>query len=428
MARYGARQLSVVLFGTIVGIAAGDHLSVRERPKQTPGDARFREAVDSMQKRDWKAADSAFRSALQAEPRDLGSLLGAADVAMQQSRIAEAAEFLKKAVALAPENGTVHQAWGRYHFSQGKIQDAKIALTKAVRFAPNEAGPLIDLGDLELMGLGNAAQAVAAYQKAVLLNPSHGGAYYALGTALAKTGQIKESEAALRSAVRLSPSNPLPYDALGRLMIGKNDPAGALEAFASAIKIQSSFVPAYLARGDVFASEGQTAKALEEFSRASKAAPTSSAPFLNTGMLHQQSGRWKDAEQAYRKAVELNPREALAFNNLAWMAAEKRIAIDQAETWAKKAIELAPKEAQFRDTLAWVYRAKGEPDKARAILQEAARIDANQADLNYHLGILSQETGKSREALAYFAKVLTSDKNYPQSADVRSRMASLQKR
>lgn len=41
----------------------------------------------------------------------------------------------------------------------------------------------------------------------------------------------------------------------------------------------------------------------------------------------------------------------LAYNNLAWLLAERKIKLDEAVIWAKKAADLAPQLPHVQDTL-----------------------------------------------------------------------------
>ena len=135
-----------------------------------------------------------------------------------------------------------------------------------------------------------------------------------------------------------------------------------------------------------------------------------------------------EAEQGYLTAVRLDPNAAIAYNNLAWLEAERKTRLPEAEAWAKKAVTLAPQVPQFQETLAWVYHAQGQSARAVSILQNLTTTNPQFASAFYRLGIIYAETGKSREAAVYLRKALALEKNEAEAIDIRKRLASPAKR
>jgi Flp pilus assembly protein TadD len=154
-------------------------------------------------------------------------------------------------------------------------------------------------------------------------------------------------------------------------------------------------------------------------------APNSALPQMKLGMLHQREGRVPEAEQGYLSAIRLDPNAAIAYNNLAWLEAERKTRLPEAEAWSKKAVTLAPQVPQFQETLAWVYHAQGQSVKAVSILQNLTSTNPQFASGFYRLGIVYAETGKNREASTYLRKALALEKNEAEAGDIRKRLASL---
>jgi tetratricopeptide (TPR) repeat protein len=145
-------------------------------------------------------------------------------------------------------------------------------------------------------------------------------------------------------------------------------------------------------------------------------------------MVHQAQHRWREAESAYLRSLEVDPRNVIAYNNLAWMAAEQKRRPDDALGWARKAVDLAPKSVAFQDTLAWVHRSRGELQDAAKILERAASSGPADAGIQYHLGIVYSEQGRDRDALAAFEKALEIDNKFAGAEEAKRRLATLKKR
>uniref|UniRef100_A0A7V4G9M0 Tetratricopeptide repeat protein n=1 Tax=Desulfobacca acetoxidans TaxID=60893 RepID=A0A7V4G9M0_9BACT len=89
-----------------------------------------------------------------------------------------------------------------------------------------------------LAGEAKYQDAVAAYRKALSINPDSHEAYSLLGAALAQLGDNREAEAALRKAVALKPDYAEGYYHLGHFLKSLNRHAEAEEAFRKAKQYQ----------------------------------------------------------------------------------------------------------------------------------------------------------------------------------------------
>src|SRR5262249_30864212 len=144
--------------------------------------------------------------------------------------------------------------------------------------------------------------------------------------------------------------------------------------------------------------------------------------------VYEAQARPEEAQKAYLAAIDADPKQSIAYNNLAWMAAERKTRLDDALTWAKKAVELEPKVPQFQDKLGWVHLDRGELDKAAAVLQKATQIEPQQAAIWYHLGIIQAERKKIKDAATALKQALQIQQNFPESEDARKRLAELEKK
>jgi tetratricopeptide (TPR) repeat protein len=349
-------------------------------------------------------------------------------VAIRQGNSKQTETYLQQALKVAPQSAEVHEAWGRYLHTQKRFGDAEAAFKKAIALDPQAVTPRVDLGDLYLGTLRKTGEAIEAYRAALRIDPSHAGAHNALGTALAVAGDPEAARAEFMEASRLAPNNPLPLQSLGQLYANRKEYDKALAAFSDALKVQPQFVQMYLARGDVFLLQGQADKALAEYNEALRVAPQFSLAYVKIGALHEANKQLEEAEKAYLAAIDADAKQAMAYSRLARMAAERKTRLDDAITWAQKAVELEPKVPQFQDTLGWVHRARGELDKAEAVLQKATTGEPPQAVIWYHLGIVRAERKKTKEVAAALKQALKLQQNFPDSEDARKRLAELEKK
>lgn len=393
-----------------------------------PVEAAYRRGLDSLAKGEWREAEAAFKEAVQLEPRAVPPLLGLADIALKQGNLKQVDNYLQQALIAAPHSMAVQAAWGRYLYLQKRFPEAETAFKKAIAFDPKAVLPHLDLGDLYLSGWRRPKDAIESYRAALALDQSHAGAHYKLGQALATNGDFEAAQKELTEAYLLAPNDPLPLQALGQMYVIRQDYEKALKAFTEALQVQPQFVQAYLARGDVYLIQGHIDKAVGEYQAALRVAPTFAPAYVQLGMLYEGMRRVDDAEKAYLAAIEYDTNQSIAYNNLAWLAAERRTRLDEALTWAKRAVELEPKVPQFQDTLGWVHRARGELERAMAVLQKAASMEPQQAVLWYHLALVYSERKRPKDTLAALRQALKLQQDFPGIEEAKRRLAELEKK
>jgi Tfp pilus assembly protein PilF len=162
---------------------------------------------------------------------------------------------------------------------------------------------------------------------------------------------------------------------------------------------------------------------MADYSEALKIDPNNGLVQFRIGMVHLAANRVPQAEAAFHTAVQKDPNLADAWNDLAWLSAEKKTDLDMALTWAKKAVSIAPGEPRFTDTLAWVYRARKELNLAAQTLETFPARNQSPV-LLYHLGLIELERGRKTEAAAALKQSLAGG-SFAEAGDARKLLASL---
>jgi predicted CXXCH cytochrome family protein len=94
----------------------------------------------------------------------------------------------------------------------------------------------LDLGNLRLRQ-GRAAEAVAAYDRAIRLDPRFAAAYINLADAWRQQGREPEAEKALRRGLVVMPRDPELHHALGLVLVRRHENDAALEEFVEAARL-----------------------------------------------------------------------------------------------------------------------------------------------------------------------------------------------
>ena len=432
MARWSlSRPLAILsMLAVVVGTPcdAGSQILIPDlttKPAVSPAEKAFKDGIVALEKKDLSSAEAAFNRSIKLDGKAAGPYLGLAQVVLARGQKAAAEQYLKQAVTLAPDNASIQTTWGAFLYSQKELPEAEAALRKALTLDPKQAAAHVHLGDMYLTAFRKPDEAIREYRAALALAPQHPGAHYAMGLALLAKNDLGQAETEFLAASKIAPQNPLPHHALGRVYATQRRWDEALTAFDAAIKALPSFAAPHLERGQIFAAKGDDERAIQEYAEAQRKDPKRAVGSLAIGMVHQRHQRWVQAEQAYLAALKIEPAHAVAYNNLAWMAADRKVNTTQALAWARKAVELAPKVPEFHGTLAWVYRAQGDLARAERTLRAAAAMTPQRATIVYSLGRIYLEEGKKALALAEMQKALAIDPKFAGADEARKTLKEL---
>ena len=196
---------------------------------------------------------------------------------------------------------------------------ALLEFRNAEREMPQDAEPEFQMG-LAYLGIGNKAEAFAAFTKAVALNPKHADAQIRLTELAASTNSRKllnQAEEWAKTALTLSPDNADALTALGvaEMKLGKE--AEAEEALKQALMKSPEHVRSSLALAVIRLSQKDVAGAEEILRKAVAQAPKSPEPLVAISQVYVMLGKAPEAEQALAKALAVDPSNSEALLYLA---------------------------------------------------------------------------------------------------------------
>jgi tetratricopeptide (TPR) repeat protein len=119
---------------------------------------------------DWKSAERAFEKALALAPNSPAPVVELADLYLAQKRYAAAEALYAKGERLFRHNAQFLMGWSRLYLEEGKKDEAKEKLLEAQVQAMFDPKTLESVAR-ELEARGDIAEAIAAYQKIVAVDP-----------------------------------------------------------------------------------------------------------------------------------------------------------------------------------------------------------------------------------------------------------------
>jgi Flp pilus assembly protein TadD len=130
--------------------------------------------------------------------------------------------------------------------------------------------------------------------------------------------------------------------------------------------------------------------------------------------VYSSLGQFDNAITAYDGALRVNPRNVLVANNLAVLLVDFKgdpQSLQKAFSLSRDFEKEAP-HPLFLDTLGWVQFKMGQQEEALRLMKGAVAKLPEAPTLNYHLGMIYYQSGKTAEARSHLAKALKSAEKF----------------
>ncbi len=277
---------------------------------------------------------------------------------------------------------------------------------RAVKSAPQNADLWFLLGYCSRMG-DRFQASVDAYNQGLRLQPGSVNGMAGLAQTFAKMGHTAEAEQLLQKVVDANPKDSNSLQLAGELLLNSN-PTRALELLQRADGLRpSAHTDLLIAHG--YAHLSQPEEAARYLNRAKNRAPNDPEVLRAVAGQYREQGQYDQAIAALQaipgKNIDVQAELAYTYQ-VAGKPQEAANLYTKLAKAAKGNINLDLSAAQ-----AWV--GLGQPDAARAFVEDAKRIDGNNYRLHAILGSIAEGENRYADASAEYNVAL---KNLPQPA------------
>jgi tetratricopeptide (TPR) repeat protein/mono/diheme cytochrome c family protein len=253
-----------------------------------------------------------------------------------------------------------------------------IGLETMLASAPDDPELHDDAGVLALL-LGRPAVAVDHFRASATGRPASAASHYNVGTALTAAGLFDDAVAAYERALAIDPRYAKAANNLGDTLMAMGRPAEALARYEAAIAADPSMPEPRNNLGAVLWRRGDFPRAERELREALRLRPGYSEAHFNLGHLAVRTGDIAAAARQFRLAAAAKPEWVLAQTTAAWVLAT---AADAAVRAPVEAVDLATlavtltgrQDAQALDVLAVAQASAGRFDDAVRTARDALAL------------------------------------------------------
>ncbi|MEJ2008788.1 MAG: tetratricopeptide repeat protein [Acidobacteriota bacterium] len=284
------------------------------------------EGSSQLGRKDFTAAESDFRKAIQSDPSFAPAHRGLGIALWQQGKLGAAWTELGEVARLEPKSARAHYelgqlAWQIYSAPSGTAAASaglspgyfkSLALSqieKAVSLEPRDFSMRLDLSEVELEA-GRKKQAQADALGAIQLAssaPERARAQVALARASFATGDELGAEAAYKKAIAEDPHSGSAYYGLGQIALFQRKPDAAEKYFSQAIQVSPDLAPAYAALAQLLVKGGRPMEALSMLKKAVAIDPEDWQSQYELAKLLLEAGNSAQARELFTKILAAQP-------------------------------------------------------------------------------------------------------------------------
>ena len=294
-----------------------------------------------------------------------GSLQVRVDSMLASGKQREAAQLLRRMVAIHPWNPEANFLLGKVLFRTGRLEVAMVPLRTASanpRFAPQATRIL----GIDLYELGRFREAIAELEKASQFYPDSPETLYYLISACRRAGQTAQGTKALERLLRVGPSSAYTYKLMGEAYDNEEDWERATQALQLAIAKAPHLPELHFELGMVYWQRLDYKQAVSEF--------------------------WSEIN-----GVKWGPSVTRAWFYLGDIAM-KRFQYQVAVDYFSHSLRLDARQYDTLCRLAAAYESLGRRKNALQNLRRAESLRPQRATAHWELGQILKKMGQTREA------------------------------
>jgi tetratricopeptide (TPR) repeat protein len=406
------------------GNAAGGVNSLLDAVRRLPNDAfiQYWLGKAAQAKGDSDLEETSFRHAAEIDPSNLDVERELARIASQRGEMDLLDSVAQRTVSTLPHLADGYVWRAIVEVDRNQLNQAESDLATALRNDPQCWQAYLEFGKVRLMQK-RFADGVSMLEHALDANPASIDALRLLASYDLAQHKPDQAIARVNRQIGKVPQDSRLYDLLAGLEIQTKDMKLAAIAAQKAIQLNAADGEAVELFAQIAISQGQIASAISAWQHWLQDHPTDANALAVLGTLEESSGNLNKAETYYRQALQIQPQQPVAANNLAYRMLENGEQVDVALSLAQIARQAMPNSPITADTLAWAFYHKSAYQYARDLLEGATEVMPDNANMQYHLGMVYSKLHDKRNASVHLKKAL-SQANDPHT--IRDTKAALQ--
>lgn len=315
-----------------------------------------------------------LRKAIEIAPTDVAPRLRLVEHHLRHNDAKAALAVAQAAVVAQPNVPELVDALGRAQTASAEYNQALSSFNLLASLLPPQSPlPQMRMATVHMTNR-DLPGAIAAFRKALQVQPNLWAAQRSLTDLLLQTNQASQAMALATSVQQQQPRDVAGHLLEGDVHVAAKRWGDAIGAYRAGMRLGAA--PELAVKLHSALSEsGKLAEAQQMGATWLKAHPKDAAMSLYLGDRALADKKFKEAQRHYEQVIALQPNNVLALNNLAWVAGE--LGRDDAVALAERANAAAPNQPTVMDTLAMLLSRKNDHARALELQKRVVQLRPN---------------------------------------------------
>ncbi|MDA1190230.1 MAG: tetratricopeptide repeat protein, partial [Candidatus Poribacteria bacterium] len=335
---------------------------------------------------------------------------------------AEALELYRSGTQLEGQQPTEIQTLGRIFYENAKSNQAETLFQQALAIKPDDASLHFDLGEA-FWAQGKTAEATAAYREAVSRDNGYADRFKGTVRDLFFTASMSADAArvALDKSLAIEPNDAEAHILYAQVETSTTRYAEAIDHYEAAATLAPTRDDVHFPLGDLYYATGQRDQAASAYRRGVELDSTQLDRFRRVGDQAFADGKHGDAIASYDKHLLISPDDTDARYRFA-RSYEETGEPDAATVQYEQVRAQAPATNDTLERLARLYHGSGAVGKALDVLTELVALQPGNASAHFTRGEILRDMKREDEAIDAFTRTVELDATH---VDAFYRLATL---
>ncbi len=257
---------------------------------------------------DLTAAEQSYQQAIATDPQSIAAHIGLGEIASARGNWGVALAYFETAAALpGGSDSATAQFWlGEALLRSGNLTRALAAYQRALQLQPQYPEALLGLAQTQY-ALGRSEEALQTVEQAIRQKSNYAEAHLFRGKLLQEAGRFAEARAAFDAAIGANDRIAESFYRRALLAIRDGDLDLAIRDLNRAIALQNNFPEAHYWLGRAYYAQGRTESALQAIQKAITLNPDYSEAIFYSGLIAEDQADFTAARNAYQTLISREP-------------------------------------------------------------------------------------------------------------------------
>lgn len=274
----------------------------------------------------------------------------------------------------------------------------------------------------DLFNQGRISEAIAEYEKALVIDAQETNVLNSLGVCYGHLGQMELARENFEKAVEAAPDDHMAHYNLGLALMSLGRPAQAQPSLERSLELSPEHADALFQLGRLAQEAGSSKKSLEYYRRAAAQPGCKKAVHRSLGEVLATEGMASEAEEAFKAAAKANPHDAASLCGLAVLYLDRGANLEIALSLVRRAHRMDPMSLRYIRVLARAMLARERHPEALWLLRDAIEEHPQEPQLHLLLGRAEEAMGDQDAAREQYGRALSLEPNLEEARAALARL------